>query len=162
MLGVADMVVGFAFSEDHSKVVLIRKTHPDWQAGKLNGIGGHLKTNLTTRETPSEAMVREFREEAGIEVGVSRWSRVCTLNGTDWYLAVYTVVLSEGELDRLQSDPKSDEKVDVYLTNDVCGVSGTNVINTVDHVRLLIQLSVEPSKFSFMLRAGKYESVYVR
>ena len=33
-------VVGFAFSADMSRVLLIRKNRPLWMAGKLNGIGG--------------------------------------------------------------------------------------------------------------------------
>ena len=53
-------VLGFCFSSDHSKVVLIEKNRPDWQAGRLNGIGGHVEEG----ETPFEAMRREFREEA--------------------------------------------------------------------------------------------------
>jgi 8-oxo-dGTP diphosphatase len=33
-------VLGFMFSSDHSEVALIRKRKPEWQRGKLNGIGG--------------------------------------------------------------------------------------------------------------------------
>jgi 8-oxo-dGTP diphosphatase len=56
-------VVGFLFSPDSSYVVLIQKLKPDWQRGKLNGVGGLIEEG----ETPHEAMVREFREETGYE-----------------------------------------------------------------------------------------------
>ena len=54
-------VAGFLFSADLSKVLLIRKLKPAWQAGKLNGVGGKVEPG----ETPTAAMVREFYEEAG-------------------------------------------------------------------------------------------------
>jgi 8-oxo-dGTP diphosphatase len=53
-------VVGFMFTEDCKHVVLIRKNKPTWQVGKLNGVGGKIEPN----ETPLNAMIREYREEA--------------------------------------------------------------------------------------------------
>lgn len=62
-------VVGFAF--DHmNKVWLIRKNKPEWQAGKLNGIGGRIEMGETSRQ----AMSREFHEEAGVLVPMERWT----------------------------------------------------------------------------------------
>ncbi len=55
-------VCGFMFSPDRSRVLLIRKNRPTWQAGKLNGVGGKVEPG----ETAHDAMVREFREEAGL------------------------------------------------------------------------------------------------
>jgi 8-oxo-dGTP diphosphatase len=66
---------GFLFSVDGSRVVLIRKNRPAWQAGKLNGVGGKLELG----ETPSQAMRREFREEAGLDV--ESWEQVLTITG---------------------------------------------------------------------------------
>ena len=53
---------GFLFDPDRRRCALIRKDHPDWQAGLLNGIGGKLEP----LEPPASAMVREFEEEAGV------------------------------------------------------------------------------------------------
>ena len=69
-------VVGFLFSEDYSRIVLIRKNRPDWQAGLLNGLGG--KINLLD-ETPVTAMKREFKEESGVEV--DNWKEFLKLEG---------------------------------------------------------------------------------
>jgi len=66
-------VCGFMFSEDKSKVVLIEKNRPNWQEGKLNGVGG--KVELF--ETAPQAMIREFKEETGVEV--LQWNRLITL-----------------------------------------------------------------------------------
>ncbi len=66
-------VLGFLFTEDKQQVVLICKKYPPWQHGKWNGVGGKIEGE----ETPHEAMVREFEEEAG--VGILKWTAESTL-----------------------------------------------------------------------------------
>ena len=68
---------GFLFAPDRTRVLLIRKRRPAWQAGKLNGVGGKLELG----ESPLEAMRREFREEAGLDV--ADWQEVLTITGDD-------------------------------------------------------------------------------
>jgi len=68
-------VVGLMFNDDLSKVCLIRKNRPDWQAGKLNGIGGKIEKG----ELAFEAMVREFYEETGVLTNISMWKHFLTL-----------------------------------------------------------------------------------
>jgi 8-oxo-dGTP pyrophosphatase MutT (NUDIX family) len=72
-------VVGFMFTDDTLQVLLIRKTHPRWQAGFLNGIGGHVETG----EFPPEALRREFYEETG-EKSEAEWTHTCTYEGSDY------------------------------------------------------------------------------
>lgn len=61
---VKEYVVGFAFSENNSRVVLIRKERPKWQEGLWNGVGGKVENF----EVPLQCMTREFKEETGVEV----------------------------------------------------------------------------------------------
>jgi 8-oxo-dGTP diphosphatase len=65
-------VVGFLISG--SLVSLIKKNRPEWQKGKINGIGGKIEKG----ETPEQAMKREFYEEAGIRI--NKWKRFAVLN----------------------------------------------------------------------------------
>jgi len=70
-------------SWDMQEFLLIKKTHPEWQAGKLNGIGGKIENTEILEggdgnkyglpETPHQAMVREFYEETGIQTPEKRW-----------------------------------------------------------------------------------------
>ncbi len=66
-------VCGFLFNAGRTRVVLIEKRRPAWQAGLLNGVGGKIEPG----ETAVEAMRREFNEEAGIDV--KTWTRFCDL-----------------------------------------------------------------------------------
>ncbi len=68
------LVVGFLFSKDRTKVALIKKVKPAWQAGRLNGVGGKAKVG----EPERLAMRREFREETGADV--YQWGKFFVLN----------------------------------------------------------------------------------
>ena len=59
-----EYVVGFYFDLGRNSVVLIRKAHPEWETGLLNGVGGKIEGE----ETPLRAMQREFLEETGKKV----------------------------------------------------------------------------------------------
>lgn len=65
-----EYTLGFAFSSDFSKVLLIQKNRPIWQEGKLNGIGGKLEE---CDQTPIDGMIREFKEETNIDTSDCRW-----------------------------------------------------------------------------------------
>lgn len=63
-------VLGFAFDKSRKEIILIEKQKPDWQKGKLNGVGGKVET---FDETPYHAMIREFKEETGLSTGIDNW-----------------------------------------------------------------------------------------
>lgn len=73
---ITQYVVGFAF-DDLGRVALIKKLHPEWQAGKWNGIGGHIEDG----ETSKAAMEREFFEETGVRLDESLWQRIGRMHG---------------------------------------------------------------------------------
>lgn len=72
-------VVGFAFDTAKTRVALIRKNRPTWQAGRLNGIGGKIEEG----ETPLDAMSREFQEETGYPYPIW-WESFCVYSGPDY------------------------------------------------------------------------------
>lgn len=71
----ARYVVGFLFSTNLKKVVLLEKHRPVWQAGLLNGPGGHVEDD----EGIYTAVRREFHEEAGLYVGRASWNHFACL-----------------------------------------------------------------------------------
>ncbi len=76
--GTYDMnyVVGFAFNEDKSLVLLIQKKRPEWQAGRLNGVGGKCEEG---ERRPRDTMAREFLEETGIKTEPETWTQFAEL-----------------------------------------------------------------------------------
>lgn len=71
-------VCGFLFDKALDLVVLIEKINPSWQKGLWNGVGGKIEAG----ETPLQAMTREFKEEAGLEI--NDWTQYCTLRGPEF------------------------------------------------------------------------------
>ncbi len=69
-------VAGLLFNAK-GELALVAKMHPAWQAGKLNGIGGKIDEG----ESAAQAMRREFKEEAGVEV--SDWKEFALLKVQD-------------------------------------------------------------------------------
>ncbi|MDF1503561.1 NUDIX domain-containing protein [Roseisolibacter sp. H3M3-2] len=57
-------VLALLFTPDGRHVVLMRKTRPAWQAGRVNALGG----KLLAGESALDAARREVREEAGVDV----------------------------------------------------------------------------------------------
>lgn len=81
-----EMVMGFMFSPDMSMVSLLKKRNgPSGASGKWVGPGGKLNDG----ETPSEAMSREFHEEAGVMVSPRFWRPFAVVNGTDWRVHLF-------------------------------------------------------------------------
>lgn len=68
-----EYVVGFLFNPEKTQVALEVKKRPDWQAGRLNGIGGKIEDG----ETAAQAMNREFIEEAN--ANINDWRCFCIL-----------------------------------------------------------------------------------
>lgn len=80
--------VAFIFSRSPSgqlKVLLIRKNRPEWQTGKLNGIGGKVEES---DPCPTYGCDREILEETGLRLP---WiQHVATMNGKSceiWFFA---------------------------------------------------------------------------
>jgi 8-oxo-dGTP diphosphatase len=92
-------VVGFCFDAETENVALIKKNRPEWQAGRLNGVGGKIEQD----ETPFHAMVREFKEETGVLI--TEWEQYAVWQGANTELyyfrartdEVYNVKTMESE-----------------------------------------------------------------
>ncbi len=113
--GTTSYVAGFAFRHnregDHAHVLLIRKNRPEWQAGLLNGIGGHVDVD---EDMCIHAMVREFREETGIETSVRDWQHFVGLALPYGFVYFYVASLDAARFDVFQKTT-DEEPVSVCL-----------------------------------------------
>lgn len=139
------MTVGFLFSQDKEKVVLIEKRHPDWQKGKLNGVGGHvqLSDGNMRLESTVVAMSREMKEETGLVIPHELWQPFAIMEGEDWKVTVYKAILPNdipGQLQQLtDEDPKWCEVDDI--------VNGRLV--TIPNLRWLIPMALDESEYTY-------------
>lgn len=63
-------VCGFAVCG--TDVALVQKNRPDFLKGQFNGLGGKVERHLGDTSA-TVAMVREFKEEAGVDTDVDEW-----------------------------------------------------------------------------------------
>jgi len=122
-------VAGFMLSHDLKRVALIRKNRPVWQAGKLNGIGGHVESG----ETDIQAMVREFEEETGLKTDEELWFKYARLSDNGAFAVSFFV--TQGSLQCLES--KTDEKVEVV------NVSELHEIEAIENIPWLVHLAID-------------------
>ena len=76
-------VVGFLFNPARRAVLLLQKTHPEWQFGMWNGPGGKLEPG----EAPAATMRREFLEETGLDIAA--WDRYAELSGPGFRIFLF-------------------------------------------------------------------------
>jgi 8-oxo-dGTP diphosphatase len=120
-------VVGLFFDKSGEDVVLLRKTRPTWQAGKLNGPGGKIETG----ETPEAAMTREFMEETG--VFVNSWQAVCVRSDA---ISEVHFFAARGDVSACQS--RTEEVVEVVRVSDL------HSLEIVYNLRWIIPLALDP------------------
>lgn len=122
-------VCGFIFTSDLSKVTLIKKTKPDWQKGKLNGIGG--KIELTDANIVA-AMIRECKEETDIEL--NEWNFFAHEQGEGWNCYFFYGVSD--------TEPKTMEAEEVAQYN----VADLETLPVIPNLRELIPTALEALK----------------
>jgi 8-oxo-dGTP pyrophosphatase MutT (NUDIX family) len=124
-------VLGFAFSEDRQQVALITKNKPLWQVGKRNGIGGKIEES---DNTAFGAMFREFVEETGVRI--DGWELYCTMNGSDWEVAVFRTFTN----DIYNVQTTTDEYVSIF------DVSEIDEIGAISNVPWLVHLALDTDR----------------
>lgn len=93
-----DYVAGFLINPQLNTVALVRKNKPEWQRGKLNGVGGKVEPG----ESPLCAMRREFMEEAGLELDT--WQHFATVQG-EWGAVWFYRALSTATPRTMEAEP---------------------------------------------------------
>jgi 8-oxo-dGTP diphosphatase len=149
--------LGFVFDEELEHVVLLEKNRPPWQAGKVNGVGGHVQPG----ESYLESMRREFREEAGADIPEVQWVAFCGMTGTapeverpdcenlDWTCMCFAARLKLSDFDCVVT--KTDEQIVlVEVTN-----LDTEMV-PIDNVRWMIPAAIEALKGGELTLRARY------
>lgn len=131
--------LAFIFNAELSKVLLLRKTRPEWQAGLLNGIGGKCEPN----EPPLKCIQREVFEECGLEN--IYFEKVGYISGGEYVVYVYTASISSIDFETAVS--KTDEIVAAYDVNDL---HNQELLPSVKYlIPMAMQPYIDPNFMSF-------------
>ena len=128
-------VVGFQFNKDGTRVALIRKGHPEWQSGLLNGIGGHVELG----ESAPAAMLREFCEETGVSQEHTRWRNFASIRTWTGNLVDFFSSFTD-EVDLVRT--ATDEEVAVFNVSSVPTLKERALPNLMWLIPLALSMSV--------------------
>ncbi len=103
-------VVGLIF-DNKNRVLLIKKLRPEEHKGKYNGVGGKVEKG----ETFIEAMIREAKEECGLEI--LDWTLYNQISFDDVQLKYYHTIIDGTEIEKFKS--LTDEKVQLFDINNL-------------------------------------------
>jgi 8-oxo-dGTP diphosphatase len=135
---VTEYVLGFLFgpiNATNRQVALIKKNRgPEFNIGKLNGIGGHVEQD----EQPYNAMIREFEEETSFR---TRWWRKYGVLHVPGYNAMVHLFTSiQPTLAELKS--MTDEPVGWYSVHDVI----CERLSVAHNLKWMIPLALDPNE----------------
>ena len=122
-----EYVLALLFTPDGHEIVLVRKTRPPWQAGRVNALGGKLHDG----ESLLDAARREVREEAGVDI--ERWEEFLVWEDREYRLRAVRA------FDDAARRARTSEDQEVFLA-DVRSLPG----NVIDNLRWIIPLALDP------------------
>ena len=119
-------VLALLFSPDGEEIVLMERTRPSWQAGRVNALGG----KLAPGETPAAAVRREVREEAGVDV--ADWDEVLVWHDVAYRMHVFRAFDSAA----LRARTCEDQRV---IRAPACALP----VAVIDNLRWLVPLALD-------------------
>ena len=134
--------LGFIFNSSMDKVLLVHKLSPEWQRGKLNGLGGKLEPG----EGGLDCIVREVREESGLSTEKDAWVRLGNLASDDWSVDVFALVYTGNSNDARSLEK---EKVEWFAVQKLPA-------NVIDNLPWLVAFAIDK------LKSEKLETFSVR
>ena len=124
--------LGFIFTPPLDQVLLVHKIRPEWQAGKINGVGGKIEEG----EDSLACIVREVREETGLVTNPGQWICLGAMGSDVWRMDVFTLVYS-GDMGDARSADK--EKIEWF---DSCALPP----NIISNLSWLVPLAIDKIK----------------
>jgi 8-oxo-dGTP diphosphatase len=119
-------VLALLYTMDGRHVVLMKRTRPLWQNGRVNGLGG----GILEGETPAGAARREVREECGVDV--PEWTEVLVWEDAEYRMHVMRAMSSRA------SEARTLEDQEVFLAS-----VDALPANVIDNLKWLVPLALD-------------------
>ncbi|MEO7039604.1 MAG: NUDIX domain-containing protein [Gemmatimonadaceae bacterium] len=134
-------VLALLLTEDGGRVVLMRRTRPAWQAGRVNALGG----SIMEGESAVSAARREVREECGVDV--VEWRELVTWDDAEYRMVVLSSMSARA------AEARTLEDQEVFLA-DVRALPE----NVIDNLRWLVPLALDRDvEFPIAVRSARVE-----
>lgn len=130
---------GFLFWK--TSVLLVEKTHPKWQQGLWNAVGGKLHPGESLLQT----QCREFREETGLSVPENSWDKFCMELGPGYVVHFYRTVAESRECPEVPPQNDTQEVLRWVQVEDLQG------LRVVGNLRWLVPLAQDWRKLRVQL-----------
>ena len=91
--------VSFIFNSNYSKVLLVHKLSPEWQKGRVNGVGGKYEQG----ETAAQCVARETEEETALVIPEKEWVYIGTIEQPQGDVGILAAQYAGPESDAKQS-----------------------------------------------------------
>lgn len=101
--------LGFVFNADLAKVLLVHKQRPDWQSGRINGIGG----KIVGDESALNCIVREWKEESALAIQPENWIRYALIKQLEGNVVVFASKFTGDMSEATQNDYEMIEWFDI-------------------------------------------------
>lgn len=88
-----EYTLGFVFTPGLKEILLISRGEHKYHSHKSNGLGG----KIIIGESPVECVIREVKEEAGLETKEQDWKFMGVINGISWKVWVFSSVVDKKE-----------------------------------------------------------------
>jgi len=130
-----EYVCGFLFNPERRSVVLIQKNRPEWQKGRLNGVGGHIDNDIE-HTYPAVAMSREFEEETDVKIIPNDWFPLIELTDKrNWKVYFFTAFADKKQWNSIK---QTTDEIIVKVRLDFLARS-----NTIYNLQWLIPLALD-------------------
>ena len=119
-------VLALLFTGNGKEVVLMRRTRPAWQAGRVNALGGAIRSG----ESAPVAARREVREECGVDV--AEWTEVLVWEDAEYRMHVLST------MSELARGARTLEDQEIFLVD-----VGALPANVIENLRWLVPLALD-------------------
>ena len=124
--------LSFIFNSTLDKVLLIHKLTPEWQVGKINGLGGKIEQG----EDSLTCIMREIKEESNLDTEKEKWNYIGTMGSQSWTADVFCYVYLGNIADAKTMEA---EKIEWFPLDSL-------PLNMIENLHWLIPLSLDKLK----------------